>query len=147
MAGHGHLRGGRWLGVHALRRAMGRQRMDPGPTNPSGRLPQRERQYTGGPPIATACRHWGCPSYDANRNCIGQRRWLPATGMFTIRIYGKVCRAVPANVPRCWDLNKPAPPAGFLAVVQNGGYRATFGSGPDLSRLRGLFVDLDIMTI
>ena len=57
------------------------------------------------------------------------RRWFPATGMFTVRIWGKLCLKGPTNAQRCWNLKNPAPPAAWPTIARFAGYRATFGPG------------------
>ncbi len=83
-------------------------------------------KYTGGQPVATACRYYA------------EGEWKTATGMFTVRIWGKLCLKGPTNVQRCWALQKPSPPTGFLAVAKFAGYRATFAPGPHCGPARTL---------
>ena len=81
-------------------------------------------KYTGGRPIATACRHWA------------EGKWVPAIGIFTVRIWSKVCRTSSSNVQQCWDLKKAPPNRAFFSVVRLGGYRATFGPGTNCGPAR-----------
>ena len=124
-------------------------------------------KYTGGTAIATACPHQGVArcsndvtvnlsnfsmlglegerTFTANRGAPrcsdpqhqATRGTQTATGMFTVRIWGKLCRESPDNVPECWDLKNSTPPAvAFLSIVRRGGYRATFGPGPNCGPAR-----------
>ncbi len=81
-------------------------------------------KYTVGQRVATACRYYE------------ESEWKSATGMFTVRIWGKLCLKGPTNAQRCWDLKNPTPPAGLLAIARFGGYRATFAPGPNCGPAR-----------
>ena len=114
-------------------------------------------RYTGGQPIATACTYWGQPkcsrtlthdgrTYTANRgrppcppnpqqdtNNVPTSTHIPHTGMFTVRIYSKVClNGTVGGAERCSQFG----PGGqrvtagqWLSHINQNGYRATFAPG------------------
>ncbi len=106
-------------------------------------------KYTHGQPIATACTYWGQPkcsrtvtiepgtigqrtSYTANRGfppCNDMNN-VPAaridhTGMFTVRIWGKLCFS---GSGLCQPAREPVP-AADMSYINTGGYFATFKGG------------------
>ena len=106
-------------------------------------------KYTHGQPIATACTYWGRPkcsrtvtvrgrTYTANRGSTpcppnpqqgadnvptGTR--IAHTGMFTVRIWGKLCVS---GSGLCQPAREPIP-AADVAPINTGGYIATFKGG------------------
>ncbi len=106
-------------------------------------------KYTHGQPIATACPHWGQPrcsrtvtvrgrTYTANRGSppcppnpqqgadnVPAGRPIPHTGMFTVRIWGKVCFS---GSGFCQSAGEPIP-AGDVRPINGSGYFATFKGG------------------
>ncbi len=111
-------------------------------------------RYTGGQPIAEACTYRGQPkcsrtvtvrgrSYTANRghpscgsnmqqgdNNVPMGTPTASTGMFTVRIWGKVClNGTVGGVSRCSQLGpeRDLESAGqWLSHINQNGYRATF---------------------
>ncbi len=107
-------------------------------------------KYTHGESIATACTYWGKPkcsrtvtvrgrTFTANRGSppcppnpqqgadnVPTGRHILTTGMFTVRIWGKVC--LTGRVNTCFPAREPAPADGVDSI--NGiGYIATFKGG------------------
>ncbi len=108
-------------------------------------------KYTHGMPIAKACTYLGQPkcsrtvtvrgrTYTANRGSpacppnpqqgtdnVPTGRHIPSTGMFTVRIWGKVCFSLNS---RCLPAREPIP-SGNVANFNISGYFATFKGGGD----------------
>ncbi len=99
-------------------------------------LSGKQGKYTGGTNIVTACRYYSCRAPGSDGCGTQRKEWLPATGMFTVRIWGKLCHKSRSNVQRCWDLNNPAPPAGSISIARFAGYSATFGPGTNCGPAR-----------
>ncbi len=106
-------------------------------------------KYTHGMPIAKACTYLGQPkcsrtvtvrgrTYTANRGSpacppnpqqgtdnVPTGRHIPSTGMFTVRIWGKVCYTANSS---CLPAREPIPANGVRNINLNG-YFATFKGG------------------
>ncbi len=108
-------------------------------------------KYSHGQPIATACTYFGQPkcsrtvtvqgrTFTANRGSppcppnpqqgadnVPTGRHIPHTGMFTVRIWGKLCFS---GSGLCQSAGEPIP-AGDVRPINDGGYFATFKGGGD----------------